>query len=325
MLDQVGDVDPQGVPDETVLDLVVVVGHQVAHASDLRPGHIRVLGPERIGQSLGHGGDLYDDLPAGPAPDNGKAPNGQPGAGTSGNGNPGGPSVVTLEPDSVTVDEVVRAWYRRIADGRLGTSTVAADPELVTIDQLRQVARQCLVEASDAVWAGASLDDANPCRDMRIFVPAGTGDGKVNKLLDAHEAAKHDFDAIASNPQWFQLNYMSSAAKEAQMSRQWYTREPYYSASGCKARQGVAQCDEYPLYATTQGGPMERGGSGASLRPVNGDQNEAEGRVYGAMVTTSVCEMVSAPPVPKGTPATGGTSFLVVPMPDLAIPSFFLC
>lgn len=68
---------------------------------------------------------------------------------------------------------------------------------------------------------------------------------------------------------------------------------------------------------------MEDGGTGASLRPIDGDQNGAEGRVYAAMVTT--CGFESAAPVPRGTPATGGTAFLVVPAPGVEIPSFFVC
>lgn len=240
-------------------------------------------------------------------------------------GNPHAPTI-EYSPDEASVNEVLRSWYHRIWEGRLGNSTVAQNhEELLPEESLRAVAAECLQSAAAAARAGATFDTANPCREMRVLVPAGTGDGKVDLLLDAHAAALHDRDAIRARPEWFALNYMSTAAKRPQVPRQWYERAPYFAVSGCKSRLSSEQCDEYPLYATTQGGPLEDGGTGASLRPVDRKQNSAEGRVYATMVTTGVCQMESAAPVSRGARASGGTPFLVVPAPDLPIPSFFLC
>lgn len=222
-----------------------------------------------------------------------------------------------------TVNEVLRSWYRRIDDGRLGTSQVAAEVEqLLPEERLRQVARQCIEDVSNAARAGVVFDSPNPCRDMRILVPAGDGSGH---FLDAYEAAKHDRDAITMRYEWVQLNYMSADAKISQVPDAWYRANPYFAVSGCKQKSASQACDEYPYYSSVQGGPSAYGGDGASLRPISGTQNTAEGIVYAAMVNTSKCAMESAAPVDRGTRAVGGTPFLVVPMPGVPIPSFFLC
>jgi hypothetical protein len=261
------------------------------------------------------GGSQKED-PRPPAP---QPPRSNPSTG----GNSGGSSI-ELNPGDSTVNEVLRSWYRRIDEGKLGNSQVAQDvAKVLPEESLREVARQCLKDVAAAARAGATFATTNPCRDMRILVPAGDGSGAV--ILDAYEAALHDRDAISLRPEWAQLNYMSSAAKKPQVARDWFRVTPYSAISKCKDKDIALACDEYPLYSTTQGGPVEFGGTGASLRPVSRLHNTTEGSVFGAMVSTSACEMKSAPSVSQGVPATGGTPFLVVPMPGHAIPSFFLC
>lgn len=230
----------------------------------------------------------------------------------------------TIEPDESSVNEVLRSWYLRIHAGQLGPSTVVAtitDPS--EEESLRAAARTCLKQASSAAKAGATFTSANPCRDMPILFPAGSADG--TGLFNAYEAAQHDAEAILGRPEWFQLNYMSSAAKAPQTPPRWYKAQPYWSVSGCNKMSSYQACDEYPFYSTAQGGPVKFGGSGASLKPVDSSQNSVEGSVLGAMVNTGICHMESALPVPRGTPATGGTPFLVIPMPGVPLPTFFLC
>jgi hypothetical protein len=79
------------------------------------------------------------------------------------------------------------------------------------------------------------------------------------------------------------------------------------------------------LYATIDGGPKawDAAGSGV-LRPVLKADNVAEGTAYGALTTTAACNMQSA--IANGAGGgTGGTPFLVVPVPTLSVPSFFIC
>lgn len=228
----------------------------------------------------------------------------------------------TIEPDQFSVNEVLRSWYQRMHQGNLGPSSVVStmtDPS--EEESLRSAARTCLKQASAAARAGATFASANPCQDMPILFPAGSADG--TGILNAYEAAQHDLEAIGKRPEWFQLNYMSRTTKRTQVPVRWFDSEPYASVSGCKWKSSDQNCDEYPFYSSTQGGPISHGGSGASLKPVNSDQNSIEGSVFGVMV--SKCKMESAQAALRGTPANGGTPFIVVPMPDVPAPTFFLC
>jgi hypothetical protein len=263
--------------------------------------------------------------PAQTQPNPGQAPQPPQQPGTPGQGIAGGPQTVVTTPDDATVNELVRAWRQRITTGGLGTTSSAADTSPYTVEALRTAARECLTLTATAANAGTQFSATNPCRTMQILFPAGAADG--SGPLNAYAAAKHDLDAITTtNPAWVQLNYMSQANKEGQVQQRWYDRVQYSAPSGCKGRPPGVACDEYPLYASTQGGPAKDNGLlTASLRPIDTLQNTAEGTVYAAMVNTGRCAMQSAPPAASGQVATGGTPFLVVPLPDLAVPSFFLC
>ncbi len=159
------------------------------------------------------------------------------------------------------------------------------------------IAAACLWNASRA-----SLDGLEACRSLPIFI---TG-------ADVAEATDHDLEAIAGNPAWVMLNYEASGAKNG--SRSWYrTVEPCDVAG----RTGQ-QCDEYPFWASEQGGPLAP--ITPSLKYIDGDDNIAQGSIYGAFVTS--CGLRTGTPHER-TNATGGTAFLVVPVPS--IPSTYLC
>jgi transglutaminase-like putative cysteine protease len=107
-----------------------------------------------------------------------------------------------------------------------------------------------------------------------------------HKGQDISEVANHILGAIAAKQSFNKgmgidnLTYASSAAKEASgISRQWYNSVN----PGCgpiKDRPAGTNCDEYPWFSTHQGGPGFYP-DGVSLKLVNGQQNQAQGRTVG--------------------------------------------
>jgi hypothetical protein len=161
------------------------------------------------------------------------------------------------------------------------------------------VAAACLWNASRA-----SLDGLETCRSLPIFI---TG-------ADAAEATEHDIEAIAWNPGWVKLNYEYGRGKEAYQDRDWYTSE-----SACQASHDAdEQCDEYPFWASEQGGPA--GVPTPRLRYIDEDDNQWQGSRYGSF--TLSCRLVSGDPPESGN-ASGGTAFLVIPVP--VVPTDWLC
>jgi hypothetical protein len=126
---------------------------------------------------------------------------------------------------------------------------------------------QCLVYANE-----------NACKTMPVFMP-----GK-----DVYEAAEHDFEAIAAGKTAL-LNRATRAEKEA---------NNIFRAT-CGTPGDGLDCDEYPFYATVEGGP------GASLKPLNSADNRKEGRLLGWFysecgVTTQRREFLAIPIVIPG-------------------------
>jgi hypothetical protein len=158
---------------------------------------------------------------------------------------------------------------------------------------------------------------AGQCQTSAVLVPGG-------KANFGKEAAAHDAAVIATHPTWVKLTYMSGGQKLASgVTTGWYNNAPY--KTGCANKKSTQQCDEYPLYATSEGGPNAWNLAGSDvLRPVLTADNRTEGLAYSAMITTTACNMESATANGSGG-GTGGTSFLVVPVPTLAVPSFFIC
>jgi hypothetical protein len=122
------------------------------------------------------------------------------------------------------------------------------------------------------------------------------------------------------------LYYMSRDNKIQQVENEtWYRAVRYAKPAGCMPLPAGSQCDEYPFFASTQGGPGDQNGLmiDASLKAIPAEPNGNEGTVYGVM--TRSCAMETAPAVQFGFPASGGTEFLVVPLPGAPLPTMFVC
>ncbi len=173
----------------------------------------------------------------------------------------------------------------------------------LTYQQARTAAQQCVAIAQRAIAAKAIpalINNQFPCDALPIFLPGS----------DLPATTQHDFDAILgasgvpANPQWSRLNYVSSTDKVSSGTpRKWYASQP-----ACQPQLGEPpgyQCDEYPFFASAQGGP------GASLRRLDGGQNTTAGSRYGNFVVA--CALTSGGSV-ASTQTTLGSPFLVIPM-----------
>jgi hypothetical protein len=166
----------------------------------------------------------------------------------------------------------------------------------LTEEEASDIAIRCLWDA-----ALADLDGVSECETLPIFLSGS----------DVPSATEHDLKALSSYPGWVKLNYESGAAKEEKgEKRNWYE-----SLGGCAgAPPTEQQCDEYPFFATQQGGPSKT--PLANLEYVNGEENEAQGGKYGNFV--SACKMAER--------GSTGYAFLAVPLPpSLKIPTTRLC
>ncbi len=107
------------------------------------------------------------------------------------------------------------------------------------------------------------------------------------------EAAEHDAEAIERRADWVMLNYVSAAERHnAGVPRGWYGGDPRCA----KDESDPRACDEYPYYASAQGGP------GASLKLIDAEHNAQEGRLYEGFLSSCM--------------VTSGDPFLVLPMPS---------
>ncbi len=161
------------------------------------------------------------------------------------------------------------------------------------------IAATCLWDAS-----GIANDGLDVCKTLPIFV---TGS-------DVAEATDHDVEAIAGNPSWFKLNYEASGAKNG--SHGWVN-----SKVPCNRDDDPGQqCDEYPFWASEQGGPYARPTT-AHLRYIDEDDNQLQGTRYSSFI--SACGLRTGTRPEGRANATGGTTFLVVALPSaMGIPSY---
>ncbi|HXE44087.1 MAG TPA: hypothetical protein VN635_02705 [Conexibacter sp.] len=169
---------------------------------------------------------------------------------------------------------------------------------------LAQTAAETIAAA--CLWDASRITNGlEACRTMPVFV---TGS-------DVAEATDHDLEAITAHPEWAMLNYEASRAKNG--SRSWYDSVAPCNSDGDAGQQ----CDEYPFWASEQGGPLAP--ITPSLRYIDGDDNVLQGSRYGSFVQS--CGLRTGTPQ-EGANAVGGTAFLVVPLPSaLGIPSTWLC
>jgi hypothetical protein len=164
------------------------------------------------------------------------------------------------------------------------------------------------VATGACLWyaARAGLNAREACSSMPIFF---TG-------ADVNKATTHDAQQIFAHPEWVKLNYEASGAKD---DRYWYTRTDYCEN---EPHERDEQCDEFPFFATEQGGPLARTPP-VHLQYVDGIDNVRQGGKYGNFITS--CGLRTGTPQ-RGANAIGGTAFLVIPlMPALHIPTFYLC
>jgi hypothetical protein len=169
---------------------------------------------------------------------------------------------------------------------------------------LTQAAAEAIAAA--CLWNASRITNARmDCVNLPVFV---TGS-------DVDEATNHDLEALLRHPQWVKLNYEASGAKNG--SRTWYN-----SVAPCDTPGDVGQqCDEFPFWATEQGGPLAL--ITPSLKYIDGDDNQYQGSRYGNFVTS--CALTTGTPQ-EGANAVGGTAFLLVPIPSSAgVPTNWLC
>jgi hypothetical protein len=176
---------------------------------------------------------------------------------------------------------------------------------------LTQAAAETIAAA--CLWNASRITNArSDCASVPVFV---TGS-------DVAEATDHDLEAIAGlngvtpHPEWVKLNYEASGAKNG--SHTWVN-----SVSPCDGdTPSGKQCDEYPFWASEQGGPLAR--PTPHLRYIDASDNQLQGTRYSTFI--GYCGLRTGTPQ-EGANATGGTAFLVVPLPSaLGIPSYMrLC
>lgn len=162
--------------------------------------------------------------------------------------------------------------------------------------------------AAACLWNASRITDGlDACRTLPVFV---TGS-------DVAEASDHDIRAIAGHPEWVKLNYEYGTGKTAEtyQDRYWFRRQ-----DDCLVEHDEDEsCDEYPFWASEQGGSLAR-----PLLPhleyIDTNDNRNQGLKYANFVT--YCGLRTGTPQ-TGANSTGGTPFLVVPIASgLGIPSY---
>ena len=158
----------------------------------------------------------------------------------------------------------------------------------------RVVAEQCLAQVANAF---TGLDPYRACQDTPIF---------ASGRADVPEATQHDTEALARNPAWVALNYRKRSENPGR--EQWYRNDPV-----CQAKGDGQDCDEFPFYATEQGGgtAVPR----PSLKAVDSVQNRDQGQKYWAFLRAC------------GLDNDRGLPFLAVPIPASApsVPTLAIC
>jgi hypothetical protein len=154
------------------------------------------------------------------------------------------------------------------------------------------VARVCLYYTAEA-----GLDGYNACTTLPIFLSGRS---------DVPTATDHDIAALQSYPGWVALNYEKGVTKPG---RAWFR-----GSSACANPGANQSCDEYPFFATQQGG--SNANPQPSLLNIDASQNSLQGSLYGGFV--KACNLATGTPAPDPTVAnsTGGSPFLALPLPN---------
>ncbi len=187
-------------------------------------------------------------------------------------------------PDPVRVPPVLPGTFDvyDLTDALLERSHVLTSSEAISI------ARTCLWLVSRA-----HLNGKHRCRTLPIFASGA----------DVPEATQHDLEALASQggAQWVQLNYEGPNKPGDGWQRNRCDPQPIRPAQ---------QCDEYPFFATLQGGANAV--PTPHLKAIDRVQNGSQGGSYGNFVT--------------GCGLTNGDLFLGIPIhPSLGITTKRIC
>ena len=164
--------------------------------------------------------------------------------------------------------------------------TLMADNPALSQKAADEVAHECLFRVGRM-----AVNAEHECSGLPIFASGN----------DVPEATNHDLEALNEpyGPAWVRLNYRP--ASETPGSRKWYLSKPE-----CAQIEVGDECDEYPFWATMQGGSF--GVPQPHLKPIDADDNGNQGGLYGNFVV--ICHMNS------------GDAFLGIPLaPELGIPT----
>jgi hypothetical protein len=160
----------------------------------------------------------------------------------------------------------------------------------------RQVLTQCYYLVASTGLYGDPYDE---CKERPIFASGRS---------DTPEATDHDLEGLIQNPSWIQLDYRPAA--ENPSPRNWYAGSPE-----CADPAAGTSCDEYPFFATEQGGSFAT--PLPSLKLIDGAQNQAQGVNYNSFLAG--CHLYGKP--------AGERAFLAVPLPEtsVGVPTLALC
>jgi hypothetical protein len=168
--------------------------------------------------------------------------------------------------------------------------------------------------ADECLWLEARAGEQDPedeCKSTPIFASGS----------DVAEATTHDLDALDTWPLWVRLNYEYGTSKPGS---EWYKLAQWsdlYASAGCAAKAGDEDCDEYPFFASEQGGPLAQ--PTPHLAPIDADDNRTQGGFYNGFRAS--CGLTTGTLQPEGN-SRGGSAFLAVPLPVVfQRPTFWLC
>ena len=203
------------------------------------------------------------------------------------------------------------------------TVTVTTNPDTMPQPSQREIAlANTLASQNTNVDATNKLDIARSCLELEdAGIPntdtsGGSGDKSFTNCsslpifisgYDVREASQHDLEALGwlsspnnagqtVNPAWVELN----RDVPNKPGDGWYTGK----APCTSPTPPGANCDEYPFYSTTQGGP------GANLKYIDGNQNQLQGRILGYFYTSNTYTAYG-----QGCNLPTGQAFLAIPLP----------
>ena len=213
------------------------------------------------------------------------------------------PAVATMPPPPPDLTPVGPSSSPTYLDD-LTLDLALRNPQLAP-QQAHTLAQLCIAQAQYAIASGtmlAQINGAYPCQSLPLYFPGS----------DNPDTTQHDHDAIATNPAWAQLTYVSRTDRAASgLSPEWARNQP--ECAGQTVRGSGKECDEYPFYASAQSGP------GANLKPLDALQNRRAGSRSSVFIRA--CKLTSGGPGDQASQIAIGSSFLVIPMTFQDAPS----